>query len=96
LSDDDKADARLTLQRLARGAFEKKIAEADLQEVMQLLMQRQPDGHDQLKQALTDAELTAFLEKAEQKADDAGVPDEPFDVNIADELEQAIDRALAP
>ena len=96
LSEDDKAAARLTLQRLARGAFEKKIPEADLQEVMQLLMQKQADGRQQLKQTLTDAELTAFLEKAEEKADAATVPDEPFEVNIADELEKAIDRALKP
>lgn len=95
LSDDDKKAAQVTLQRLARGAFEKKIAEADLNEVMQLLMQKQADGRDQLKQFLTDAELTAFLEKAKQKADAAEVPDEPFDVNIADEVEKAIDRALA-
>jgi len=96
LSEDDKSAAKITLQRLARGAFEKKIAEADLNEVMQLLMQKQPDGRDQLKQFLTDAELTAFLEKAKQKADAAEVPNEPFDVNIADELENVIDRALAP
>ena len=96
LSADDKAAAQITLQRLARGAFEKKIAEADLQEVMQLLMQKQPDGSQQLKQTLTDTELTAFLDKAKEKADKASVPDESFDVNIADELEKAIDRALAP
>ncbi len=96
LSADDKTAAQLTLQRLARGAFEKKIPEADLKEVMQLLMQKQADGQEQLKQTLTDAELTAFLDKAKQKADTASVPDEPFEVDIADELEKAIDRALAP
>lgn len=96
LSADDKTAAQVTLQRLASGAFEKKIPEADLQEVMQLLMQKQPDGRDQLKQTLTDVELIAFLDKAKEKADKASVPDEPFDVNIADELEKAIDRALAP
>ena len=96
LSADDKTAAQVTLQRFARGAFEKKIPEADLNEVMQLLMQKQADGSDQLKRVLTDAELTTFLEKAKQKADKAEVPDEPFNVNIADELEKAIDRALVP
>lgn len=94
LTEEEKTDARRTLQRLARGAFEKKISESDLQQVMDLLMQPQPDGSKQVKQTLTDAELQAFLERAQEKADAASVPDEPFDVNIADELEEAIDRAL--
>lgn len=59
-------------------------------------MDRQPDGSEQLKERLTDAELKAFLEKAKEKADAANVPDEPFEVNIADELEKAIDKALKP
>ncbi len=94
LSGDDQDAARRTLQRLARGAFEKSIPENDLQEAMQLVMQHQPDGNQQLKERLTDDELKAFLEKAKEKADAASVPDEPFEVNIADELEKAIDKAL--
>jgi hypothetical protein len=96
LTSEDKEDGRRTLQRLARGAFEKGIPENDVQEVMQLVMQRQPDGSQQLKERLTDAELTAFLEKAKEKADAASVPDEPFEVNIADEIEKAIDKVLKP
>ena len=94
LTEEEKEAARRTLQRLARRAFEKKIPDAELQDVMHLLMQRQPDGSEHLKQTLTDTELKAFVDKAREKADAAAVPDEPFDVNIADELEKAIDRAL--
>ncbi len=94
LSGDDQDAARRTLQRLARGAFEKSIPENDVQEVMKLVMNHQPDGSEQLKERLTDDELKAFLEKAKEKADAASVPDEPFEVNIADELEKAIDKAL--
>ncbi len=96
LSSDDQDAARRTLQRLARGAFEKSIPENDTQEVMKLVMNHQPDGSEQLKERLTDDELKAFLEKAKEKADAASVPDEPFEVNIADELEKAIDKALNP
>ncbi len=49
-----------------------------------------------LNQQLTDDELKAFLEKAKAKADAASIPDEPFEVNIADELEKAIDKVLKP
>lgn len=96
LSGDDQDAARRTLQRLARGAFEKSIPENEVQEVMQRVMNRQPDGSQQLKERLTDDELKAFLEKAKEKADAASVPNEPFNVNIADEIEKAIDNAIKP
>ncbi|MBC7821658.1 MAG: hypothetical protein IAG10_32630 [Planctomycetaceae bacterium] len=96
LSDDDKEAGRRTLQRFARGAFEKSIADGDVKEVMKLLTDRQADGSEKLKERLTDAELEAFLAKAKEKADAADVPDEAFEVNIADELEKAIDKVLKP
>lgn len=96
LSAEEKEAGRRTLQRLARGAFEKRISERDTHEVMKLVMERQPDGREQIKNRLTDDELKAFLEKAKEKADASAVPDEPFDVNIADEIEKAIDNALKP
>ena len=96
LSDDDKESGRRTLQRLARGAFEKTIPQNETQEVMKLVMEPQPGGGERLKEHLTDAELKAFLDKAKEKADAANVPDEPFEVNIADELEKAIDKVLKP
>jgi hypothetical protein len=96
LSADDKEAGRRTLQRFARGAFEKSIADHDVQDAMKLLMEKQPDGSDQLKEHLTDPELAAFLAKAKDKADAANVPDEPFEVNIADELDKAIDKVLKP
>ncbi|MFM9965705.1 MAG: hypothetical protein ACKV2Q_31360 [Planctomycetaceae bacterium] len=96
LSSDDQEAGRRTLQRFARGAFEKSIADSDVNEVMKLLTERQADGSEKLKERLTDAELEAFLDKAQEKADAANVPDEPFEVNIADELDKAIDNVLKP
>ena len=96
LSQEEKDEGRRTLQRLARGAFEKTIPQNDTQEVMKLVMEPQPGGGERLKERLTDVELKTFLEKAKEKADDADVPDEAFEVNIADELEKAIDKVLMP
>ena len=84
------------MQRFARGAFEEKISKHELKELMKLISTTSADGQQQIKQQLTDAELNAFLEKAKGTADAAEVPDEPFEVNIADELEKAIDQALKP
>ncbi|TXT36919.1 MAG: hypothetical protein FD138_840, partial [Planctomycetota bacterium] len=97
LSNDEKDEGRRTLQRLARGAFEKSIPQNDTQQVMKLVMEPQPGGgNERLKERLTDDELKAFLAKAKEKADAASVPDEAFEVNIADELEKAIDQVLKP
>ena len=96
LTNEEKDSARRTLQRLARGTFEKSISEEDTQEVMKLVMDHHPNGNEQLKDRLTDDELKAFIEKAKEKADAASVPDEPFNVNIADEIEKAIDNVLKP
>ncbi len=96
LTDEDKDAGRRTLQRLARGVFEKSIPDNDKQEVMKLVMEPQPGGGERLKERLTDDELKAFLEKAKEKADAASIPDEPFEVNIADEIEKAIDKVLKP
>lgn len=94
LTQKEKEDGRRALQRLARGVFEKRIPQNETQEVMKLAMERQPDGTDRVKEQLTDEELKAFLAKAKEKADAATVPDEAFEVNIADELEKAIDQVL--
>ncbi len=96
LTDDEKAAGRRAVQRFARGAFEEKISKHELKELMKLISTTSADGQQQIKQHLTDAELNAFLEKAKGTADAAEVPDEPFEVNIADELEKAIDQALKP
>jgi hypothetical protein len=96
LSEDEKDAGRRTLQRFARGAFEKSIPQKDAEEVMKLLTEKQPNGTDKLKERLTDAELQAFLQKAQEAADAANVPDEPFEVSIADELDKAIDKVLKP
>lgn len=94
LSDEEKADARRTLDRLARGVHEKKISETELEQVGAPITVTKPDGSTELKETVTDEELRAFLKLARDKADEHEVPDEPFDVNIAEELEKAIDSAL--
>lgn len=94
LDADEKAAAHRTLERFGRGLFEQKIAPQQQDEVMQHVMRDEGEDRKKIKQKMTDDEVRAFLAKAKEAADDAQVPDEPFDIDIADEFEKAIDAVL--
>ena len=94
LSEEEKADARVTLQRILRGMYEEQLDPDDLQTAMDYVSYETADGQRQMKNQVSDDELRAFLRECELRADEAEVPDEPFEVQISEELKQAIDRAL--
>lgn len=93
LSDEEKAAGVRSLERFARGIYEKKIANEALSEVTAPITTTNAQGQKQLKEKVTTEELKEFLAVAKKKANDAGIPDEKFDVDIAAELEKAIDKA---
>lgn len=94
LTDDEKADARLQLQRFVRGGFEKKIEKAKLEAAIEPLMVTMPNREKKLKEQLTDDELKKFIANAKQLSDEAMIPNEEFKVDIGDEVTRIIDRAL--
>jgi hypothetical protein len=94
LTDQEKTDARRTLQRAARGVFEKKISQFEIDKAIDRISTPGPNGQKQLKERLTDDELKAFLKDLKTLADDANVPDEPFEVDIGEEFKKAVDKAL--
>jgi len=49
-----------------------------------------PNGRWRLKDKPTRMELDQFIENAKSRADDAKVPDEPYELNFAEELRKAI------
>jgi hypothetical protein len=55
------------------------------------------DARDQwkLRPKLTDEELRAFLAEAKKQADDAGIPDQPADIDPSGEIKKIVDEALA-
>jgi hypothetical protein len=83
-----------TLQRLARGVFEKKIPKEKIEDVIVPISMPDADGDRQLKDSVTPEELRNFLARAKAEADAAAIPDEPFTVDVAAEVEKAIDKAL--
>lgn len=95
LSDEEKAEARRTLQRVARGIHEGQLKMEQLEAPMQHIQRTGPDGQQELKEKLTDEELRQFLAELKQLADEAQVPDEPFEVDIGQAFKEAVDRALA-
>lgn len=94
LTAEEKKDGTRSLQRFARGVFEKKIPEAAMQEIIAPISEPGVNGQPKIKEQVTTEELKKFLAAAKQKADDAKIPDEEFTVNVADELDKAIDKAL--
>lgn len=90
----EKRAGRRILERLARGVITEKLEEADAKAILTPVMKPDDEGSFTLKESLTDAELREFLAAAKAKVDELGIPDQPFDVNIAAELDRAIDKAL--
>jgi hypothetical protein len=96
MTPEEKAAATRSLQRFARGVYEKKItpAEEQINDVVKPIATLKPNGRWEFKDKPTREEVDQFVAAAKKKADDAGVPDEAYDLNIAEELHKAIDRAL--
>jgi len=86
----EKEAAILTVQRFARGIYEKKIPKQELDEVVKPISEPSPNGRWRLKDNPTELEISQFVANAKVRADAAMIPDEPFDLNIADELKKAI------
>lgn len=93
MAPEKKAASILTLQRFARGVHEKKISKEVIDDVVKPVAELMPNGRWRLKDMPTPMEVDQFLDNAKAKADEAMIPEEPFDLNIADELKKAIQAA---
>lgn len=99
---EEKADARVQLQRVARGFYEEKISQNQLEDILQPISKRQSADADpgefdvelQEPEDVSVEELRQFVERARAAADEAAIPDEAYQIDIAAELRKAIDKAL--
>lgn len=96
LSDEQKADADLALQRYSRGIVERTIQRDQVDETLSQIQEQDKKGNRKLKTTLSTEELETLIAQVKQQADDAGVPNESYQVNLAHEVRIAIDRAMAP
>lgn len=94
LSDEEKTEARVTVQRFMRGAIDQKISEAEVKKAMAPVSTQKPDGNMELKEQVTDDELKEFLATAKEQADEAGIPEEVEAVDPSDEFKRIVDKTL--
>lgn len=95
LSNEEKEAARLTLQRVARGIHEGSLSRDVVGEVTAPITQTNAEGEPELQETATTDQVRQMLTIAEEKADAAGVPEEPWQINWADEFDRVVDGALA-
>ena len=94
LSDEEKQQARRTMQRVCRGVLEEKIQQEELDDALDYVMDRHEDGSMEWKGSVNDDQLREFITRLEERADTAEIPDEPFEIRISEQFQLAIDRAL--
>ncbi len=88
-------EARLTFQRALRAVYEGKLSDETFYTIL-------PGGEfEDVRLASTDTpdnaddDLRESLVKLKVIADNAGIPTEPFQLDIGDEVKKLVDRALA-
>ncbi len=94
LTDEEKAEGRVTLRRFIRGMVDEKIDESGFDQVMGHIADKRPDGGWEMRPKATDEELRSLLATAKKLADEAEVAAEPEEVDPSDELKRIIDAAL--
>jgi hypothetical protein len=96
LSDDEKAEGRITLQRFARGTIDGKIPEASMDSVLTHVADRKADGSWEPRENVSDEDLRAALAAAKSHADEAQIPAEPEAFDPSDEIKKVIDEGMRP
>ncbi|MFO0791976.1 MAG: hypothetical protein U0805_21145 [Pirellulales bacterium] len=94
LSEDEKREGRVSLERFTRGMIDKKIDQQGIDAVMSHVADRQGNGEWKMRQQVTDAELRAALAEAKARADAAQIPAQAEAVDPSDEFKRIIDEVL--
>src|SRR5205814_10165777 len=95
LKPDELKRGRRAFQRVLRGVYEGKISEDDFFAALP------DDENDQVRLAAnkpaensSDDDLRLALARLKVIADNAGIPDEPFELRLSQEVKKIVDRAL--
>jgi hypothetical protein len=94
LSDEEKSEGQLTLQRVACGVFDDTITRSQFETLTASISVNDQNGNPSLKETLTDEELREILTQCKKLADDADLPEEPYDIDIGEEIKKAVDEVL--
>lgn len=94
LTEQQKKGAVLTFQRFSRGVIEEKIPAQQIQDVLALVQTTDQKGRAELEESLTDDELMALIDQVKKHADDAQIPLEPYEVDIAEHIGKVVDAVF--
>jgi hypothetical protein len=106
LGEQEKDDALLSIGRVSRGIVEKRIQPVRLDAlndrhlmVVEQVQSQFEDGEmqkiKQFKIEVTDDELRQYLLELKKLADDASIPEEPYEPDVGGEFKRIVDEALA-
>ena len=94
LSDEQKAEGKQALNRVAQGLLDGQISLNDAQQTLTPIMQNPGSNDWQLKTNPTQDELKQVMDNATDLADQAGVPEDVGEVDFAAKVNEAFDQAL--
>ena len=94
LTDEERAAGARATQRLQRALVEGKMVMEDIEPVPEPVSQRDPDGNMQPLQNPTAPQVRLYIEAAQNKANELGIPDEDYDVDVAEQIEGLINDTL--
>ena len=95
LRDAEKAAAKTTIERAARGGLDGRIPKDTLDQSLSTIEQTDAEGKATPKEKLTEEEIRSLLAQLKKLADDAGIEPEPQPVDFAAEFKRIVDTALA-
>jgi hypothetical protein len=96
LSPDEKAAARLHLNRLARGLADGRIDWSVIEQILDPISDPGEDGNQNLRSPdrVSDDEILEVLVTAKEIADEAGISEEMVEIDISNEFEKSVEEAL--
>lgn len=94
LTDEERAAGERATQRLQRAAVDGQLVLEDLDPILEPISQRNADGGLEPLQNPTAPQVRLYIEGAQKKADELGIPDEPYDVDVAEQIERLINDTL--
>lgn len=94
ITPEERAAGELATQRIQRALVEEKMVMADLDPILEPISQRDADGDLEPLQNPTAPQVRLYIEAAQLKADELSIPNEPYDVDIAEQIERLINDTL--
>lgn len=98
LDEEERNGGTRALQRVARGLHDKTINPNALKEVFEPIGYTDSEGRFRLnvKSAVNDDMMRRVIANAAAKADEHAIPDEPYVMDLSDELKRLLDESRAP